>query len=381
MHASAILQKYLSDVLTRMHAKRVQVLLGAVQALLLSRRLVLMELARAWPGATRVRAPLKRVDRLLSNRHLHREQASLYAAMARRLIRGTQPLIVVDWSALKHDESVHVLRAGLVLQGRTLTVFEQVYPQHQLGSPYAHHRFLQALKRILPSTARPIVVTDAGFRCPWFRAVDALGWHFVGRVRNHVYVQLPDTGHWRFMRTLLAEKCTRVFGTVRLSQHQPLTCQLLRYHRPRHARRRYRRALNEKAARGMREPWLLAYSCSLQTTSATRIAACYRHRMQIEQSFRDLKSGRYGCALRYSLTRSVQRLSILLLLHALACFVAWLCGLAASHAHQILHCVVRTTSRPHYSLLRIGWERLRRTKPLWLPPATVDMAFIPIIEL
>jgi len=381
MHASAVLQKYLPDVLRRMHAKRVQVLLGAVQALLLSRRLVLMELARAWPGAERIRAPLKRLDRLLSNRHLHSEQTALYAAMARRLIRGTQPLIVVDWSALKQDESLHVLRAGLVLQGRTLTLFEQVYPQRQLGSPAAHRRFLQGLKRILPGTVRPIVVTDAGFRCPWFRAVEALGWHFVGRVRNHVYVQLPGTSHWRFTRTLLAERRSRAFGTVCLAKHQPFTCQLLRYHRPRQARRRYRRALNDKAARGIREPWLLAYSRSLQTISVTRIAACYRQRMQIEQSFRDLKSGRYGCALRYSLTRGAQRISILLLLHALACFVAWLCGLAASGSHQILHCAVRTTSRSHYSLLRIGWERLRQTKPLSLPSHCFSLAFIPLAEL
>lgn len=70
MHAVTVLQKCLASVFIRMHAARARVLLGAVAALLASRRLILMDLARAWPGAERVRAPLKRLDRLLGNGHL-----------------------------------------------------------------------------------------------------------------------------------------------------------------------------------------------------------------------------------------------------------------------------------------------------------------------
>ena len=54
MHAVTVLQKCLADVFERMHAARGRVLLGAVAALLSGRRLILMELARAWPGAERV---------------------------------------------------------------------------------------------------------------------------------------------------------------------------------------------------------------------------------------------------------------------------------------------------------------------------------------
>ena len=61
MHAAcAVLQKCFADVFQR-SAARVQVLSGAVLSLLSCRRLVLMDLARAWPGAQRVRAPLKRL--------------------------------------------------------------------------------------------------------------------------------------------------------------------------------------------------------------------------------------------------------------------------------------------------------------------------------
>ncbi len=376
MHAHTVLQKCLADVFARMHAMRVQVLLGAVTALLSSRRLVLMELARAWPGAERVRGPLKRLDRLLGNRHLHHEQTALYAAMARWLVRGPQPLIVVDWSVLKADESLHVLRAGVVLQGRTLTVFEQIYPQPQLGSKQAHRCFLRALKQVLPARVCPIVLTDAGFRCPWFREVEALGWHWIGRVRNHVYVRLAGTKRWQFTHSLLrAQGKLQMFGAVRLAKQGALACQLLRYCRALQGRRHRNldgqvsiNARSRKAARGQREPWLLAYSNSLQLYSPAQIVACYGKRMQIEQSFRDLKCSRYGCAFHYSLTRSAVRVGVLLLLHALASFVAWLYGLAMHHAAQTLHCVVRTaTPRQHYSLLRIGWNALQRGLPPPLP--------------
>jgi hypothetical protein len=175
MHAVTVLQKCLASVFEPMHVARRRVLLGAVEALIRGRRLILMELARAWPGAERVRAPLKRLDRLLSNRHLAAEADALYAAMARWLIRHPRPLIVVDWSALQPDGNWHLLRAGIPIGGRTLTVLEAVYPECELNSPRAERAFLHRLKALLPREVKPILVTDAGFRASWFRAVRALG--------------------------------------------------------------------------------------------------------------------------------------------------------------------------------------------------------------
>jgi hypothetical protein len=40
------------------------------------------------------------------------------------------------------------------------------------------------LGAMLPSGCVPIVITDAGFRSPWFQLINALGWLFVGCVRN-----------------------------------------------------------------------------------------------------------------------------------------------------------------------------------------------------
>ena len=84
MRASEVLQKCLGDCLGALHALRCRTLLRAVKALLSSRRLTLIDVARAWPGAERVRAPLKAFDRLLSNRHL-RDAAHPCAGELRQL--------------------------------------------------------------------------------------------------------------------------------------------------------------------------------------------------------------------------------------------------------------------------------------------------------
>ena len=73
---------------------------------------MLIDLARSWPGAERVRAPLKRLDRLLGNPWLHANREALHAAMVPWLLRGPQPVIVADGCRLKPNGQVHLLRAA-----------------------------------------------------------------------------------------------------------------------------------------------------------------------------------------------------------------------------------------------------------------------------
>jgi hypothetical protein len=111
-----------------MHALRSRVLLRVVEATIRGRRLTLIDLARSWPAAERIRAPLKALDRLLGNRRLHAEHQGIHAAMARWLVRSKQPVIVVDWSELKQDRSWHLLRAAMPVGGRTLPILDMVFP-------------------------------------------------------------------------------------------------------------------------------------------------------------------------------------------------------------------------------------------------------------
>jgi hypothetical protein len=47
-----------------------------------------------------------------------------------------------------------------------------------------HTQFSSRLKAKLGDNVRPIVVTDAGFKTPWLRAVLGQGWHYLGRTRH-----------------------------------------------------------------------------------------------------------------------------------------------------------------------------------------------------
>lgn len=378
MRASGVLQKCLSGSLGAMHALRSRVLLRSVEALVSGRRLTLIDVARSWPGAERVRAPLKAFDRLLSNRHLHGEREQVYADMARWLLRGERPVIVVDWSDLKEDRRWCLLRAAVPIGGRTLPVLDMVFDGKEQGTPAAEKRFLLRLRTLVPQTVHPILVTDAGFRSPWFRAVSEIGWHWVGRLRNTTLVKPPDVPdrneEWGPSRALhaLAGSTPRDLGLMETVRSAPWVCRLVAYAKTAKGRKHHNRrnraqvarsSASRKAAAREREPWLIVASPELVHLSARQLVTLYARRMQIELSFRDLKSHRYGQGFEDSLTRSGPRIEILLLVNALAAFASWLAGMVceATGIAQWLSPIHST--RKLYSTLRIGREALVRQWP------------------
>ncbi|WP_045123387.1 IS4 family transposase [Xanthomonas citri] len=367
MRASEVLQKCLSNSLSGMHALRQRTLLRAVEALVHGGRLTLIDIARAWPGATRVRAPLKACDRLLCNRTLQAERSMI------------EPVIVIDWSDLKPDKSWCLLRAAVPIGGRTLTLLDMVVAGKQQGSPGAEKRFLQQLRRMIPDDVRPILVTDAGFRTPWFRAVSAMGWDWVGRLRGRTQVKpqdVPDdAAQWIDSRRLHALASNRAceLPPMQANRSDPLDCRLVLYAKTRLGRQQRNRrspakvsraSSSLKAAAREREPWLIVASPQLQAPSAKHLVNLYARRMQIELAFRDLKSHRYGQAMEDSLTRRGERLQILLLLNTLATFASWLAGLGCEATGIAQWLSPRSSTRKLYSTLRVGRQALARRWPM-----------------
>jgi hypothetical protein len=183
----------------------------AVEATITGRRLTLIGLARAWPDAQCVRSPLKALDRLLGNRHLHVEREHIHAAMVRWLVRDNQPVII------------------------------------------------------------------------------------------------------------------------------------------------------RKSAQREREPWIPMASLELSMRPGVGL---YARRMQIELSFRDLKSHRYGQGFEDSLTRKGARIEVLLLLSTLAAFAPWLVGMACEASGIDTWLTPYRSKRRLYSVMRRGREALVRR---WLP--------------
>ena len=130
MHALTNLHRILSASLPEIHTKRLTSLLAAVEAVVLGSRLTLSDMGRGLAGPVNVKHNIKRIDRLLGNRLLHTEIPNLYEVLIRQCLEGmSTPLIVIDWSDLTADRHWQLLRASVAIEGRSMTLYEQVHPQ------------------------------------------------------------------------------------------------------------------------------------------------------------------------------------------------------------------------------------------------------------
>lgn len=384
MHAASFLSRWLDISTVVRHRARARSLARAVQALLAGKKLALTHLGRHRTGSAQVKHHIKAVDRLLGNSHLHDERDSIYRAVARSLLVGQRnPVILIDWSDFEMERQWLMLKAAVPVEGRAITIYEQVFPFHCYNSPRAHRQFLERLKAIVPDNCMPIVITDAGFRGPWFRAVEALGWNWIGRIRNSIKYYNEATGRWCLTKSLYPKATTKVrhVGWVRLSKRMKygFRLYLVRAYKVRRGRpvKRVRRKQNNLPTyhKMHKDPWLLATNLPHSRLMPRRVKQLYAQRMQIEETFRDVKGHQWGMGLRYARCNSAKRLEILLLIAALATLVLWLSGLHARllglggqfQANTIRH-------RSVLSLVFLGQQVLQRMHAP-IPPDALDRAF------
>src|SRR5215216_6924999 len=111
MHASpvtSVLHRWLRRTCPAVHAVRATAVVAVVEALVLGAKLALTHLGRNLRSAAFAKHSIKRVDRLLGNRHLHEERSLIYRAIARWLLAATpRPVLLVDWADCGPGESRH----------------------------------------------------------------------------------------------------------------------------------------------------------------------------------------------------------------------------------------------------------------------------------
>jgi hypothetical protein len=287
-----LLHKWLRDACPSIHRARLSALVKVVHGLLVGGRLTLTGLGRQLQTSAFAKHNIKCVDRLLGNPHLQHQRVVIY------------------------------------------------------------RRSLRNLRAVLPEHCRPILVTDAGFRGPWFREVERYGWDWLGRVRNKVKFALAQTPDWRYTTALYpsATLSPRYVGRGRLSRKQPYACPLYLVRKYRRGPGRPRKAhgqgtLAKRARKLYKDPWLIATSLPNTYGAAKRIMKLYALRMQIEETFRDFKGHRWGFGLQGARSRDPQRWEILLLIGTLATVIHWLVGLAANARHCAPHFQANTLKK------------------------------------
>ena len=339
MHAERLCHRWLSKVLPEMHRKRLLALSAIVCGALRGGRLSVTSLGRSLRGDAKAKHNIKRADRLFSNPHLYTARKSIYKQLSGELLGGSkQPVILIDWSDVDARRKFYLLRAAVAVKGRSLTLYEEVHSVSTKEKPKTHRQFLRNLKEVIPEDCSPIVITDAGFRVPWFRQVLDLEWDYIGRVRNRDMVQMAQNTRWIGAKTLYAQAMNKakLFSDVALTRSNTLLCSLVlfkakpkgRKHLGKMGKKSRRRTSLVSSARA-REPWLLATSLPVESRFAKKIVDLYSTRMQIEESFRDLKCPRYGLSLYHNGTYKIQRMRVLVLIGSIATNFAWILGKTA----------------------------------------------------
>jgi Transposase DDE domain len=391
MHAVNIVARVLGPCLKDLHRKRAAACQRAVVAVVLGAALSLSAIALGVRSATAYRHRVKSVDRLLGNTGLQAIRHALYAAVAARWLNGVRRLLlVVDWSDLTPDQRWHCLRASVAVEGRSLTLYEEVHPQARLNNAQVHRRFLSRVAELLPPGCEPIVMTDAGFHSPWFKAVIAQGWAFLGRIRGRDMVRQGAQG-WIRATALYAQATSRAcdLGRHDYVRKHPISARLVLVKLPARGRHRLniygrRRAGRSslRKARAACDPWLLAASTNLDHLAPASIVQLYAQRMRIEQSFRDTKNLRLGQGLHTARSRTRERLQMLLLIGHLAAFVQRLIGEEAKARQlQLDFMATHRRQRPEISTLTLARRILLSISPAHYLDRLTPWAAIPPLRL
>ena len=323
-----ILHDSLYQFCPELHLKRLNSLTLACHALLDCKTLTLTELGRNLPTKARTKHNIKRIDRLLGNRHLHKERLAVYRWHASFICSGnTMPIVLVDWSDIREQKRLMVLRASVALHGRSVTLYEKAFPLSEQCSKKAHDQFL----------------ADAD--------LGAENWKPISNLHD------------------MSSSHSKTLGYKRLTKSNPISCQILLY------KSRSKGRKNQRSTRthchhpspkiysaSAKEPWVLATNLPVEIRTPKQLVNIYSKRMQIEETFRDLKSPAYGLGLRHSRTSSSERFDIMLLIALMLQLTCWLAGVHAQKQGWDKHFQANTVrNRNVLSTVRLGMEVLRHS--------------------
>lgn len=371
MHALQLLHKQLQKSCSVIHQKRLDTLLLGVTTATQGHALSIASLGRGIDNHVATKHNIKRMDRLVGNSKLNQEREQIYAYLVKQCVGNkNRPIIIIDWSVLSACGAYHFLRASIALEGRALTLYEECHPEKYLYNSKCEKLFLHTLQTLLPDGCRPIILTDAGFRNPWFKSITDLGWDYIGRVRGLTLLKLEHETQWQHCKTsyVHASITPHYLGCGELAKASPIIGHfyLVKQEKKRRVKRNLRGkkvkcSMSLKHAKRENEPWLLITSLQPKHDSANKIIKTYKLRMQIEESFRDTKSAYFGIGLSVSRTHDQSRYNILLLIASLALFLLWIIGYCTKA--QGLHFQYQANSIKHRNMLSIifiGLEVIKR---------------------
>jgi len=362
MRVGEMVRELVSSCSSVVHRVRVTAVAAMVESIVRGGRLSPAAIGRVLPGDALPKHGIKRVDRLLGNPKMVGDREHFFRVMAKRLVSGcVRPVVLVDWT---HAGGPHeALVAAVPVGGRAVPIYIEAHPLKKLGNVAVEKRFLRVLKTIVPGECRCVIVSDAGFKGPFFQAVLDLGWDFVGRIRGTTKA-ISSVGEKISKEQFYARASTTPveLGRFGLFVKQRIPCRLVLVRK----RRKPGPKLPPPKCKEEREqrqsaldPWLLA--SSMLDGDAAAIAALYARRMKIEETFRDTKNHRFGWSMGHVRLSTPERTAVLLTLAALAFLVVTLIGMTAERHGIQRRYQANTVKRRVLSFLVLTSAILKKT--------------------
>lgn len=319
--------------------RRQRVFVWAVVGLLLEKTISLTALALVIVSPAKAQSRVRRLRRFLTNPHVG--VRAYYDDLIRQALAhwvGQRLYLVLDTTTLAGR--LVMIRLSLVYRGRAVPLVWQVYERKSVSLPFkAYQGVLAHARRLLPAACEVVLLGDRGFRTTQLMrwcTMQAHPWHFRLRLKGNQII-------------LLASGEERALGTLGLKPGMVGFLQEVYLGKRRYGSLQIAMAW---AQTPNAEPWYIA----TDEAAEPQTLADYGLRMEIEQAFRDDKSG--GFQLEESQLDDAESVSRLLLVMSVACLHVVSLGTFVVETQQ------RTSVDAHWSrglsYFQIGWRFLRR---------------------
>jgi hypothetical protein len=332
------LKEYLRRECDSIYETRLDAIIDVAEALQRSNDLSLTRMGRNLKGTCNLKSKIKKVDRLEGNKHLHQELSNLYEGLSSYVMSLLSQVksipVVVDLCFVKDDAGIQLLSAEVTTKGRTVPLYREVFEEGNLKK--RARDFLQGVSRCIPKGREVVVIMDAGFFEDWLREIEGLNWYWISRVRQGKSLKLKEKADWISVKDFIEEvgSGTKNYEEVLLTKKHKRGCRLITTTQKTIGSKRKKTASVEKNrkvgngiyVRSAKEPWILATNMPKEY-EAFEVIKLYKKRMQIEESFRDMKSHQYGLGGRLIRTNNVERWGVKMLLAAIVQIVNWVIGI------------------------------------------------------
>jgi hypothetical protein len=142
MNAQALHFDFLEIVTTKYFYKHLfNSLTASLQSLRTNGQCTITAIGRGIDSNVHEQHCIRRADQLLCHITMRQAVPEFYTAMNGALVKGKQPLILVDWSNADKEHSHFILRASFAVEGLAITLLQIVTTENDYNCPHVHRYF------------------------------------------------------------------------------------------------------------------------------------------------------------------------------------------------------------------------------------------------